>query len=205
MTSFVLSSLYNKFLFSSLENPDMFPPHCMPECLILLTVNRRQIFLSGLLNISFQNSLYNQCHSTTYYSLNCLQLWKEVLGSAPNGQPLLLLVTTIKHWRFLHPLLHWPAARSPNPAVSSDPETEVPAAGRARSFSTHYIAQFLSLREPCRCSVRAKNVHQLSEKASVKKQWSPSARLLFLRQIKSSSLSLAWNISMHWSPTFCSF
>lgn len=121
MTSFVFSTLYNKFLFSSHENPGMFPPHRMPECLILLTVNRRQIFLSGLLNISFQTAYTTSVTSTTFYPLNCLQLWKEVLGSAPNCQPLLLLVSTIKHWKFLRLLLHWPAACFSNPAVSSDP------------------------------------------------------------------------------------
>lgn len=157
MTSFTLSSLCNKFLFSSLENPGMFPPHCMPECLILSTVNRRQIFLSGLLNISFQNSLYNQCHITTYCPLNCLQLWKELLGCAPNCQPPLLLVSTIKHGRLFHLLLHWPTACFPNPAArSSDPlRLRFLQQGELIPAGTHSITQLISLREPCRCSVRA--------------------------------------------------
>lgn len=206
MTTFVLSSLYNKFLLSSLENPGMFPPQCMPECFIFSTVNRRQIFLSGLLNISFQNSLYNQCHSTTYCPLNCLQLWKELLGSAPDCQPPLLLVFTIKHWRFLCLLLHWPTARFPNPAVrSSDPLRLRCSCSRESSFLLALTQLHHSSKGTMQVFCETWNRHQLSGKVSVKKQQPPSASLLFLRQIKSSSLSLVWNISMYWSPTFHSF
>lgn len=58
----------------------MFPLHCMPENLVLLMVNRREVFLSGLLNISFQNSLYNQRRSTTYYPFELSTAMKTSAG-----------------------------------------------------------------------------------------------------------------------------
>lgn len=71
--SFVFLRIDDKFLSNSLENPGMFPRillHARVFC--CLHDQQKKKFLSGLLNSSFQTSLYNQYGSTVYHPLNGL-------------------------------------------------------------------------------------------------------------------------------------
>lgn len=74
--------------------------------------------------------------------LSCVELWKEMLGSAPNCQPSLVLLSRLIRGRFLLLLLHWPTTRFTNPHSKELWLTEVLSPGRSYSCAhlLHYTA-----------------------------------------------------------------